>query len=343
MSESAPEEKQVIPWQAAIRAAKPKFIEIASKADIVAYEKESIFAMQAIVKNNRLLQVAMENPTSVRNAVINIAAVGLSLNPSTRMAYLVPRDKEVCLDISYMGLIKIATDTGSILWAKADIVYETDRFTYNGPSEKPTHNADVFNPERGKKVGCYCIAKTRDGEYLVETMSELEIFDIRKKSMGADSKYSPWVNFEGEMWKKAVIKRASKTWPKSERSMGRLEEAIHVINEHDGLQEEYINGNYQTVDTEPVDLMKVEDLAHRCREIIDEEDEEQAPILLSEINESLSNDERSELATKLKLSKPEGLKKTYVSIYNEYLKNHRQALKDADNPALQNDNYISVE
>jgi len=298
-----------------------------------------MFAMQSILKNNRLLKTALENPVSVRNAVVNVAAVGLSLNPATKMAYLVPRDSEVCLDISYMGLIKIATDTGSILWAKADIVYETDTFVYHGPSEKPSHTADVFSPDRGKMVGVYCIAKTRDGEYLTETMSELEIFDIRKKSMGSDSKYSPWVNFPGEMWKKACLKRASKTWPKTSRDMGRLEDAIQVINEHDGLQEEYLTSGYKTVGTEQVDLMKIEDLSHRCREIIDQEEEEDMPALLFEISESLTGDEGIELANKLQLTKPEGLKKTHVSLYNSYLKIHRDSLKELP-PANINDQPV---
>ena len=108
----------IAPWLQAIATAKTKFNQIGG----MDYDRESMFAMQSIVKNDYILDVAMKNPQSVRNAVINIAAVGLSLYPATKNAYLVPRDGEICLDISYMGLIKIATDTGSILWAKADIV-----------------------------------------------------------------------------------------------------------------------------------------------------------------------------------------------------------------------------
>lgn len=336
-------EKQVVPWKQAIAAAKPKFMQIASKEHALLYDKESMFAMQAIVKNNMVLKAALENPVSVRNAVINVAAVGLSLNPATRLAYLVPRDNEVCLDISYMGLIKIATDTGSILWAKADIVYENDTFIYRGPSEKPDHQADVFSADRGAKVGVYCIAKTIDNEYLVETMSASEILDIRSKSKGADSKYSPWVNFEGEMWKKAVIKRASKTWPKTDRS-GRLDEAVNVINEGEGLIDAYIEHSTNNVEGTAVDLMMIEDKAHIIRELIDdpENDEENLPAILAEIDGGLSNDERIALAEKLKLTKPEGMRKTHVSLYNEYLRINDKRLKDMENPEINNANYAEV-
>jgi recombination protein RecT len=34
-----------------------------------------------------------------------VAAIGITLNPASKLAYLVPRDGMVCLDISYMGLL----------------------------------------------------------------------------------------------------------------------------------------------------------------------------------------------------------------------------------------------
>src|SRR5699024_1726795 len=134
-------------------------------------------------------------------------------------AYLVPRDGAIVLDISYKGLIKIATDTGSIMWARADLVYEHDEFTYHGPANMPEHKADVFRKDRGALVGAYCIAKTCDGDVLTEVMPVEEIEKIRGKSMAYVKKKSgPWVTWFTQMVKKAVIKRASKTWPYTDRS-----------------------------------------------------------------------------------------------------------------------------
>lgn len=223
-----------------IDKAKKQFISIAKdEATGINYEKESMFAYQALVKNDFTLKTALNNPKSVFNAVINIASVGLSLNPATSYAYLVPRDKAICLDISYQGLIKIATDSGSIMWAKADMVFENDDFKYHGPAAMPEHTADPFG-ERGDFKGVYCIAKTHDGDYLVETIAADEILRIRDES--ASIKYaksesmknqSPWVRYFGEMAKKACIKRASKTWPKTEQHE-RIQKAIEVIHETEG-------------------------------------------------------------------------------------------------------------
>jgi len=240
---------------ASIEQAKDKFIAIAdNNPDIkVEWQRESMFAMQQIYKNDFSAKAAANNPASFRNAVINIASVGLSLNPATAYAYLVPRDGAICLDISYRGLIKIATDTGSIMWAKADIVYEADTFLYNGPAKPPQHTADPFNKERGEVVGCYCIAKTCDGDYLVEVMSEEEIQDIKDKSKSANSSYSPWNTFPNEMRKKAVIKRASKTWPKTERHE-RLDNVIEYVNNEEGI-------NFSELKEE--DIRYFDDLVHQ--------------------------------------------------------------------------------
>jgi len=185
------------------------------------------------------MQCALNNPVSVVNAVINIASVGLSLNPATSYAYLVPRDKAICLDISYQGLIKIATDSGSIMWAKGDLVYSEDKFKYHGPAVLPEHTADPFG-DRGDFVGVYCIAKTHDGDYLVETIKADEILRIRDESASikhAKTDYakglSPWTRYFGEMAKKACIKRASKTWPKTEQHE-RIQRAVEIIHETEG-------------------------------------------------------------------------------------------------------------
>jgi recombination protein RecT len=203
------------------------------------FDKEAFFAMQLLSKNSFSVGVAQKNPDSLMGAMINVGAIGLSLNPANADAYLVPRDGAICLDISYKGLIKLATNTGSIKWVQAEIVYDSDNFEFRGIGEKPKHVSDPF-AERGSPVGVYCVAKTADGDFLVSVMSASEVEQVRNTSKAKDSKFSPWTTFPMEMWKKTVIKRASKTWPKTDvKGAGALSQAIDVINQHEGLQEEY--------------------------------------------------------------------------------------------------------
>jgi recombination protein RecT len=225
----------IIPYQAALEETQRKFVDIATKADTgVVYEIESMFALQSLAKNDFLAQTANKNLNSLRNAIINVASIGLSLNPAMQYAYLVPREGGVCLDISYKGLIKLATDTGSMLWVRADLVYKNDTFKYHGPAAAPEHVADVFG-DRGEFSGVYCIAKTIEGDILAEIMNAAEVYQVRDASMAwVKQKKGPWKDWFGEMAKKSIIKRASKTWPRSDKN-DRLAQAVQVINEHEGI------------------------------------------------------------------------------------------------------------
>jgi recombination protein RecT len=223
--------KELAPYVSAIQGVKDDFEK--SAGDLLRYNDESIFAMQALMKNSFAMETANKNPKSVHLAMRNVAATGLSLNPAHAYAYLVPRDHAIVLDISYKGLIKIATDSGAILWARADVVYENDSFTYHGPASMPEVATDPFK-ERGNVVGAYCIAKTRDGDILTEIMPLEEIEKIRGKSdLYAKRKSGPWVEWFTQMAKKAVVKRASKTWPYTGHS-GKLYEAIELANAGEG-------------------------------------------------------------------------------------------------------------
>ncbi len=232
------EAKNMAPWKSAIIGARDRFVAIADKDQIVEWQRESMFALQAIEKTDYLRQIADSNPASLRNAIINVAACGITLNPAAQYAALVPRDGAVCLDIMYRGLIKIATDAGSIRWVQAELVYSTDKFTFQGRTAAPIHQANVFSKDRGDVVGVYSVAKTVDGDILVETMSVDEINEIRDRSSYYKKKKSgPWVSDYGEMAKKTVIKRARKTWPES--SVGtaqRLQHATELANIADGYE-----------------------------------------------------------------------------------------------------------
>jgi hypothetical protein len=81
---------------------------------------------------------------------------------------------------------------------------------------------------------------------------------------------------------------------------------------------------YPTVGLDPVDTALVESYAKKVMELIDLEDEETIEGELRLVADSLTNDEGIELATILKQSSPGGTtRKTYVSIYNEYLRRMR--------------------
>ena len=217
-----------------IYATKDAFSAVANETGLN-FEREAGFAVQAIQGNDYMTKVALSNRQSVVNAVTNIAAIGISLNPAKKQAYLVPRDGKVCLDISYIGLMNLAMGTGSIRWAQAELVHTNDSFSLNGMDRPPSHSFDPFSADRGDPKGVYVVVKTSDGDYLTETMSISEVNDIRDRSSAWKAWISkkascPWVTDWPEMAKKTVVKRAYKYWPKTEQ----LEKAIHHLNTDGG-------------------------------------------------------------------------------------------------------------
>ena len=197
----------------------------------LSFEREAGFAVQTIQANDYMVKVAMGNRQSVVNAVTNIAAIGISLSPAKKQAYLVPRDGKICLDISYIGLMDLAMATGAIRWAQAELVLANDNFALQGMDRPPLHSFNPFAKDRGDVVGVYVVVKTSDGDYLTETISADEVNAIRDRSSAwkayqSKGKSCPWVTDWGEMAKKTCVKRAYKYWPKTEQ----LEQAIHHLN-----------------------------------------------------------------------------------------------------------------
>lgn len=211
----------------------------------ITFEREARFAVQALTANEFTLNTATRNPQSVINAVANIAAIGLSLNPAKRQAYLVPRDGRICLDIGYIGLLDLAIESGSIRWGQAELVYAADKFTLNGVDQPPTHARDPFATERGDVIGAYVVVKTCDGDYLTTCMPVSELLSIRDRSSAwKNGQKGPWKTDPGEMMKKTVIKRAYKLWPKTDRLSNAIqhlntegEEGLDVIENGDPLDQ----------------------------------------------------------------------------------------------------------
>ncbi|MDU2018801.1 MAG: recombinase RecT [Leclercia adecarboxylata] len=216
-----------------IKQQEPLFVKAATD-DRMVWAKECQFAIQLFQNNKYLADIAFQNQASTQNAIINVAAIGISLNPAQKLAYLVPRKGAICLDISYMGLMHIAQQSGAIKWCQSAIVRKNDQFRREGLDKPPIHIYNDFDTaeQRGEIVGAYVVVKTDDGDYLTHTMRIADIFAIRdrseawKKYKQDSSKKCPWVTDEEQMILKTVVKQATKYWPRRER----LDAAIDHVN-----------------------------------------------------------------------------------------------------------------
>jgi recombination protein RecT len=112
------------------------------------------------------------------------------------------------------GILKKVRNSGELGMFHVELIHEKDEFTYyvdeNGPHLN--HKPEVLG-SKGKEIGVYAIAKTKDGEAYIEVMNVEEVEEVRSISR---AKSGPaWTNWWGEMAKKTVIRRLSKRLPMS--------------------------------------------------------------------------------------------------------------------------------
>jgi recombination protein RecT len=215
-----------------IQTTQTNFNKLAQVHGAVTFLEEASFAMQLLSDNDYLARVARGNPDSLKRAVLNVAIIGLSLNPYKKQAYLVPRKGKVCLDVSYQGEVDVHVEAGAIKYAVAELVYQNDTFQWIGMNSRPMHKFDPFG-DRGRLLGGYVIAELPDGSVIATHMSITEIHQQRDRSESFKAgKNSPWITDNQEMCKKTMIRRARKSWPKanySERAR-KVEEVLDEAN-----------------------------------------------------------------------------------------------------------------
>lgn len=271
--------------------------------------KECNFAMQHFAKNEYLNGATTE---SKQQAVLNVAQIGLSLNPVLKEAYLVPRYNgmkkvvECFMEPSYQGLVKLVTNTGSAKSVACYPVFNGDDFNVSlGTNVEIKHTPKYASTEI---THAYAVAILSDGSKMIEVMTAQQINDIRDGSESYKSfkagkvKTCIWEKDYSEMCRKTVIKRIVKYLPKTEM-WDKLATAIDIDNSDYGItdnQRDYLESLLLNANIDPeeskylygeLNIMTSE----RAAEVITYLKENQTDPISSGRNYS-----QTEIATKLK-------------------------------------------
>lgn len=193
----------------------------------VSFQRECVFAKHIINNSDYLTGIALTNPRSFETAFLQLASSGLTLDPAQKQAYLVPRNNRVILDVSYLGLIKMATDEGLCQDIVAELVFEKDAvFKPQGRRQSPIHEFDPFASKgdliltvtdkgtlgaRGNFRGVYVDFLMRDGRNLVYFVTVEDLAAARAVSESwkkVDKRaLSPWTTFPWKMVLKSALKQ----------------------------------------------------------------------------------------------------------------------------------------
>ena len=218
-----------------VEKTKERFESMKSSLD---FQKESMYAIQILQKNEYLQKSITEAPETLQGSIINVATCGLTLNPALQYAYLVPRRNnskgrvECILDVSYRGLIHLLTLSGGVSNVYANIRYKGDDFDIElGTAPKIVHKPKFESKE---VLGVYAVAVLPNGTTQFDYLPKDEIDSIKMRSEMGKKETGSWKTDYGEMARKTVIKRLSKYLPKN-NTMLRAMEAIHLDNENNGI------------------------------------------------------------------------------------------------------------
>lgn len=206
------------------------------KSTLVKMEPQFKMALPAHIPPERFIRIVQTavstqpgllsaDRTSLFGACMSLAQQGLL--PDNREAALVLFGSKVTAMPMVAGILKKIRNSGELSSITAQIVHEHDEFQYwvDADGEHLSHRPKVFG-DRGKEIGVYALAKTKDGAVYIEVMTTQQIESVRKVSRSKDT--GPWAGpFQHEMWKKTAIRRLSKRLPMSTD----LETAINTDDE----------------------------------------------------------------------------------------------------------------
>ena len=177
------------------------------------------------------------------NALKNVVLTGMTLNPTLKLAYLVPYKGKVELQASYMGKKSFGVNTGLVLDMEAYLVYKGELFEIEqGSNAHITHKPNPWGSKKKEDIlGGYYLIKYPNGTQQFDTMSIDEIEGIRKRSPSVGKgKQSPWDTDYTEMCKKTLINRAYKQIPKQGMTE-KAAKALEILNRVDDMAAKDIN------------------------------------------------------------------------------------------------------
>lgn len=182
----------------------------------------------AIARNQDLLSC---DRASLFAAVYDCAQDGLI--PDGREAAFVRFKQGVAYIPMVAGLLKLARQSGEIAAVAANVVREGEEFDYwvDETGEHLIHRPDFLATAPGDITAVYAMARTKDGEAIIQVMSVADVERVRSVSRAANS--GPWKEWWDQMAIKTAIRRLFKRLPKSTDAFGRAvhrDDALYHMN-----------------------------------------------------------------------------------------------------------------
>lgn len=161
------------------------------------------------------------NHRSVLQAIHHCAVIGLVPNTPTGHCYVVPYEGNATFVLGYQGLVELARLAKFFEDIVAEIVFEGDKFTWQGHYKEPKHSPYFLEGNEKGNARCIYVA-WRSGSKITAHLVSMDQVEKRRsmamaKFRNKDNPSLPWNQWYEEMAKKTALKIAAQFWPKSDR------------------------------------------------------------------------------------------------------------------------------
>ncbi|PKE36846.1 recombinase RecT [Macrococcoides caseolyticum] len=170
-------------------------------------------AMTAVSTTPKLLEC---DQMSFVGALMQASQLGVEPNTGLGQAYLIPYGNKVQFQLSYKGLIDLATRSGQYKSIYSHEVYANDQFSYQYGLHKDLIHVPAEVPD-GEPIGYYAVYHLKNGGFDFVYWTRERIDKHSKAFSQAVQKgwTSPWKTNYDAMAKKTVLKEVLKYAPKS--------------------------------------------------------------------------------------------------------------------------------
>lgn len=182
--------------------------------DDMDWKTELGYALEIYRTNERIRRC---DPQTITRSLIDLGVMGLTLSPAMKLAYLIPYGKECTASPSYMGLEQVAYRTGMIEGIQCNVVRAKDTFKVFTDRDGRNIQHEEATGDRGEVTHAYCIAWLTSGRTIIEVMDQKALAGCRDAAAKKNGGEIPFVwkgAFREEMYKKSVLRRAWKHFPK---------------------------------------------------------------------------------------------------------------------------------
>lgn len=226
-------------------------------------ERLTQVALACITRTPKLLKCT---PTSLLQAVMQCAEIGLEPGSVLGEVYLVPFGDQVTVIPGYRGLVSLARRSGAVTDIESAVVREGDKFKYERGIELVLKHRPLLDGDQDRKiVAVYMVAHLKGTTRPhVEVMSIDDVLRIKARSKSAND--GPWVTDFAEMARKTVVRRGIKMLPMSVQMARALEIDDEDFTDADGPGP-VIDVTASTEQAETNFKRKVKDKAARAPEL----------------------------------------------------------------------------